>query len=224
MKEKLKYCKGCEKEIPINNFYKSKDKNGKYYYSSCYCKKCTINRHQEYLKQYKIQHQDDLKKYNSQYYQERRQQKIEYQKQYYQEHKQEKAKYDKTFREKYKPIKNKRELERLHNDNLYHLKQQLRRCIYASFKKKGFYKKNYTQEIVGCDYDFFINYILQTYKDNYGIEWDGNEPIHIDHKTPLATATTEKDIIKLCHYSNLQLLKAHDNLIKGAKLNYNRGD
>lgn len=52
MNENLKYCKGCKEEKPIDEFYKSKDKNGKYYYSSCYCKKCTTNKRKEYLKQY----------------------------------------------------------------------------------------------------------------------------------------------------------------------------
>lgn len=220
----LRYCKGCNEEKPIDEFYKHKDKNGKYYYSSSYCKKCTTNRHKEYLKQYEIQHQDDLKKYRDKYYQENKEQKIEYQKQYYQEHKIEKAIYDKKYRKEYRHIKNEKELERLHNDNLYYLKQKLRRCIYSSFKKKGYYKKEYTEKIIGCEFDYFIKYILQTYKNNYGVEWDGKEKVHIDHKIPLATANTEEEVKTLCHYSNLQLLKAHDNLIKAAKLNYNRGD
>ena len=37
---------------------------------------------------------------------------------------------------------------------------------------------------------------------------------HIDHIVPLATAQTEEDVIKLCHYTNLQLLTAKDNLEK----------
>lgn len=44
--------------------------------------------------------------------------------------------------------------------------------------------------------------------------------VNIDHIIPLATAKNEEDVMKLCHYSNLQLLKAKDNIEKGAKLNW----
>lgn len=81
-------------------------------------------------------------------------------------------------------------------------------------------EKSKSYKILGCDYKFLNNYLLQTFKDNYGYEWDEKEPVHIDHIIPLATAKTEKEIIKLCHYKNLQLLKAKDNLKKGSKLNW----
>ena len=65
-----------------------------------------------------------------------------------------------------------------------------------------------------------MEHLLQTFKSNYGYEWDKKEPVHIDHITPLAIAKTEEDIIKLCHYTNLQLLKAKDNLQKNSKLDW----
>ena len=224
MNKDLKYCKGCNKEKPIDEFYKHKDKNGKYYYSSSYCKNCTINRHQEYLKQYKIQHQDNLKKYRDKYYQNNKEQKIEYQKKYYQKHKEEKAQYDKKYKQINKTKRNNNENLLYKTDKMYKLKKQLRNCIYNSFKKKNYYKKEHTKSIIGCEYNFFISHLLQTYKNNYGIEWDGVEPVHIDHIIPLATTNDEQGIIRLCHYTNLQLLKAKDNLVKSSKLNYNRGD
>ena len=42
----------------------------------------------------------------------------------------------------------------------------------------------------------------------------------IEDIIPLATAKTEEDVIKLCHYTNLQLLKGEDNLSKGDKLDW----
>ena len=46
--------------------------------------------------------------------------------------------------------------------------------------------------------------------DNYGLYgW------HIDHKVPLSLAKTEEELLKLCHFSNLQPLWAKDNLKKG---------
>ena len=90
--------------------------------------------------------------------------------------------------------------------------------IYDSFKRQHRVKKRHSEELLGCDLDFFVNYLLDTYKNNYGIEWDKIEKVHIDHIIPLATAKTEEDVIKLCHYKNLQLLKAKDNLKKSDKV------
>ena len=56
--------------------------------------------------------------------------------------------------------------------------------------------------------------------NNYGYEWDGIEKIHIDHIIPLDTAKIENDIIRLNHYTNLQLLKPLDNWQKKNKLNW----
>ena len=56
-----------------------------------------------------------------------------------------------------------------------------------------------------------------------GIEkwnWKYLSKVHVDHIVPLKTAKTENDIIRLNHYTNLQLLKAEYNLHKGAKLDY----
>ena len=44
--------------------------------------------------------------------------------------------------------------------------------------------------------------------------------MHVDHIIPLSTANTEEDILKLCNFKNLQLLKAKDNLDKKDKLNW----
>ncbi len=48
---------------------------------------------------------------------------------------------------------------------------------------------------------------------NYG--WD------IDHKIPLSNAKSEEELLKLCHYTNLQPLCSYTNrVIKRDKLNY----
>jgi len=225
MNKELKYCKGCQIEKPITEFYKHKDKtNGKYYIDSCYCKKCTSKKRKEYLKKYVQDHKEKLKEQVHQNYLKNREEKIEYQKKYYQEHKKEKREYDIKYRLLNKEKRNKNESNLYKTDRIYKLKKQLRNCIYNSFKKKDFYKKEKTEKIIGCKYNEFIAYLLNSFKNNYGYEWDGKERVHIDHIIPLVTANTEEEVLKLCHYKNLQLLKAKDNLIKSSKLNYIRGD
>ena len=52
------------------------------------------------------------------------------------------------------------------------------------------------------------------------MEYNGTQKVHIDHIIPLATAQTEYDVYKLCHYTNLQLLNAEDNLKKRDNINF----
>lgn len=106
------------------------------------------------------------------------------------------------------------ENERRQHDNLFKLKGQVRVMLRDSFKRKGLKKSYHTEDILGCSLDFFHGYLLKTWAENYGTKWNG-EPCHIDHITPLSSAKTEDDIIKLCHYTNLQLLTPKDNLKKG---------
>ena len=77
-----------------------------------------------------------------------------------------------------------------------------------------------TEEIIGMDIDEFVSYLLQTYKDFYGYEWDRKEKVHIDHIIPICTAKSEEDVIRLCHYTNLRLLNAFDNLSKSDKIDW----
>ena len=81
-------------------------------------------------------------------------------------------------------------------------------------------KSNKTEKIVGMPLNDLYIYLLKTFKNNYGYEWDGVEAVHIDHIKPLKQCNTEEEVIKCCHYTNLQLLKAKDNLKKGDKINW----
>jgi hypothetical protein len=53
-----------------------------------------------------------------------------------------------------------------------------------------------------------------------GMTWEnyGYYGWHVDHKIPLASAKTKEELIKLCHYTNLQPLWMDENLSKGAKI------
>lgn len=123
----------------------------------------------------------------------------------------------KEYREKNKYNLNKKVVERLHNDPIFKLKCQIRGMVRDSFGRKNWRKASRTKDIVGCDLDFLYEYLCKTWKDRYGEDWNG-QPCHIDHIIPLAMAKTKEDVIRLCHYTNLQLLTPEDNMRKSDRL------
>lgn len=60
------------------------------------------------------------------------------------------------------------------------------------------------------------------YARNKGMLWSNysHSVWHIDHITPLASfdLTNREELLKACHYTNLQPLWAKENCSKGAKL------
>ena len=86
-----------------------------------------------------------------------------------------------------------------------------------SFRLNEFKKNQRTEEILGCSFEEFKLHLESNFEDwmswenkglfngeiNYG--WD------IDHIIPISSASTEDDIIKLNHYTNLQPLCSFTN-------------
>lgn len=105
-------------------------------------------------------------------------------------------------------------------DPVYKLKGNIRNAINDSFGRRQHMKNQLAEDVTGMKTADLCIYLMNTFKKIYGYEWDGEESVHIDHIVPLATANTEEEIIKLCHWSNLQLIKAEDNLKKGKNENY----
>jgi len=105
--------------------------------------------------------------------------------------------------------------EKYDNDLNFKLKHLLRARINKIIK----YKRNKSSiEILGCNIDDFKKYIENNFKN--GMTWDnyGYYGWHIDHIIPLSSATSDEDLIKLCHFTNLQPLWALDNQKKSNKI------
>ena len=199
---KTKMCKKCGIEKSIDNFRNKFEKrfNKSYLYS--YCKECE----KAYHKQYKAKNKEHFKKYNKKFNDNK-----EYHKEY-------NTKYYKNNKDKINKRCVKYKNKRKKDDSLFRLKEQIRITIWMSFKRKNLYKNKNTEEILGCTLDCFYNYLLKTFKTNYGYDWNKIEEVHIDHIKPLKYANTEEEIIELCHYTNLQLLKAIDNLHQASRI------
>lgn len=106
---------------------------------------------------------------------------------------------------------------RLERDSVFATKERMRKFLVDSFLRRGYEKNSKSEEIIGCDWATLTKYLFKTWQDRYGTVYAG-EPYHIDHIIPLSTAKTEQDVIELCHYTNLQLLKPEDNLLKSNKI------
>ncbi len=103
--------------------------------------------------------------------------------------------------------------DRMANDPMYALKRKIRDAIKNALRKNGYSKAGKTCKILGCEYDFFIQYIeSQFYGD---MTW---KTVTIDHIKPLKTAKTLEDVVLLNHYTNLQPLFLEDNSKKKDKL------
>ena len=130
---------------------------------------------------------------------------------YYQKNKSKYREYGKNRVRDYK-----KEYSDVRKNPLKTLKYILRNRTSIAFKYRGYKKNTKTQEMLGVSWEICKAHIERQFTkrmnwSNYG-EW------HIDHIIPLGSAKTEEEIIKLCHYSNLQPLWAFDNLSKSDKI------
>jgi hypothetical protein len=127
------------------------------------------------------------------------------------------------FRKKNPNSKKEYERNRKLIDPTYKLSITIRSRINKLFNSNNVDKKNNTFDIVGCSPIFLKEHIEKKFTE--GMSWSNRGLFgwHIDHIIPLASAKTEEEVYKLCHYTNLQPLWAKDNLKKGKKLsNYGR--
>jgi len=84
-----------------------------------------------------------------------------------------------------------------------------------SLKKRGYSKKTKTYQILGCSFKDFQNHIESQFKE--GMTWENHGEWHYDHIVPVASATTEEELININHYTNFQPLWAEENIRKGKK-------
>lgn len=104
------------------------------------------------------------------------------------------------------------------NNFLINLKASVRRRVALALESKKFKKKSKIADILGCNISQLKEHLEKLFKP--GMTWEnrGFYGWHIDHIIPLASAKTEDEMLKLCHYTNLQPLWAKENRIKGCKL------
>ena len=154
-----------------------------------------------------------LKEYHKKYYQANKEKFSARSKYYYQ------ANRDKILDKVKENYQNNKEAitahkkERYNSEPLYRLAVLSRCRIVIAFKKQGYTKKSKTQKMLGCSFSDLLKHVELQFTE--GMTWDNQGEWHIDHRLPLSAATSEDELIKLNHCSNLQPLWELDNLRKG---------
>lgn len=123
---------------------------------------------------------------------------------------------DKEWQKQNREKLNKHKVNRRKKDYLFNMKERLIGRLSNALKYKNWKKNDSITKSVGCTPEFLCKYIESKFKP--GMNWDNRHLWHLDHITPLSSAKTEEELLKLNHYTNLQPLWAEDNLKKSNKL------
>lgn len=112
-------------------------------------------------------------------------------------------------------------LRKKREDPQYRAIQNARVRINTALSERGLWKKGKTVELLGMNTKSLVLFLESKFLE--GMTWKNRKLWHIDHIKPLASFDlSDLEQQKLAfHYSNLQPLWAHDNLIKGSKENVN---
>tara|TARA_R110000782_G_scaffold244386_1_gene331167 strand:- start:119 stop:751 length:633 start_codon:yes stop_codon:yes gene_type:complete len=201
----MKKCSNCKVEKEVTDF--SKDKLRKDGFQSK-CKTCD----KDLIKKWRENNKERREKYRKEWYKSN----LEYNKIKNKEWRKKNKEHIKEYNKSNKDRKNKLRREKSKLNPLFRLTSNLRNRTCYAFRNKGYTKNSKTKEILGVEWEFCKVYIeIQFTK---GMTWVNYGDWHIDHIIPLASAKTEEELKKLCHYSNLQPLWAVDNLIKSDKI------
>jgi hypothetical protein len=209
-----KICNTCKIELSLDSFSKNKTRKDGY---NCSCRECSSKK----FKEWSIKNTEKLKETKFLYRENNK------------EHIQNLrknvrlnggAEKDKEYYQKNKVIINQKQNERYKQrkliDPLFKLKCRIISNISTYIKRNGYTKTSRTQEILGCDYQEFKEHLESLWEswmswDNYGNPKDGiyepNKTWDIDHKVPTSISTTEEELLKLNHFSNLQPLCSYVN-------------
>jgi hypothetical protein len=193
----MKKCSKCEIEKPLTEFYK----RGNGYKSQC--KECSSIYGKEYYSSNKDIHNLKMIEHyvtNKEKYQTRQ------------------KKYRIDNKDKINNIAKIYTNHKRRTDPIFKLKHNLRVRIKEYLKSKNIKNTNTTLELIGCTPEFLRDYLENMFDEkmtwnNYGL-WE------IDHKIPLSQASTLDELYKLNYYSNLQPMWKHENIKKGAKLDF----
>jgi hypothetical protein len=203
----MKNCPKCEVKKIFAKFYKeSKNK-----YTS-WCKECIINRQKKYARKNKRKIKKYQKKYRKEYYKKNKKKILKRHMKYYHENKESIKKWRVNYLKRNKrriSEKNQAYFKKLKKTNIqFKLACNLRNRLSDALKKNT--KSGSAVKDLGCSIEDFKWWLEFWWED--GMSWDnyGNRKNQwsIDHIIPLSKVdlTIKEELLKVCHYTNLQPL------------------
>lgn len=91
------------------------------------------------------------------------------------------------------------------------IKIQLKRALDRSFTRKELKRQKLYEELLCCDIDEAVDYLITGYAKKYGKDLTINDEVDVDHILSLWSAYKQQSIEDLCCYKNLRLLTKRDN-------------
>lgn len=140
-------------------------------------------------------------------------------KRYKNSHKEQVQESNKRYREENKQKRTDYERTKRQTDPIYRFRTSFR-CLISGYLRKHNYKGGKSVwEVVGCDFETFLEHIKSQFEDGMSLENYGHkgECWNIDHIIPISTAKTDDDLERLNHFTNLRPLWASENYKKSKK-------
>ena len=211
---KTRVCEICQKEFPLtlDYFQYSDKKDGTF---RRVCKDCYNAKRREKNRKLKEECPEIYQRRldsNKRYYQKNKERCNAYMREWYRNHP-----------DKAQEYFNKGRRRKMKEDPVYAWSYKARQAIRSAVLCKGVYdnrSNKFIVELTGLTTLELRNYLRNTFKEIYGYEWDEIEKTHVDHIIPLCTESTIEGKQKLCHYTNLRLIRAKDNKAKGIRSDY----
>ena len=224
--QKIQICSKCLEEKEMSQ---RKNSKGIFFYT-CNCIKCNKKMKSETTKRLAKKNPEKIKEKNKiQREKMDKAAKSNYMKKYRQDNKEILLEQRKEYLKRNPDKVKKWSKSRIENmTTIQKLSHYARTSINKAVKRNGYNKTSKTQEILGCSFYEFLDYIENKFEswmtwDNRGL-YNGslNYGWDIDHIIPLCSANSEEELHKLCHYTNLQPLDSKINRdIKNDSLTFN---
>jgi DNA/RNA endonuclease G (NUC1) len=129
------------------------------------------------------------------------------------------SKRNKEYAKKNRKRLSEKHLERYRNNLSFKMASVLRCRVRKAIKQAKGIKFEKMKDIIGCDFKFFIDYIVSKFKPGMTLELLKSGKIHLDHIKPCAMFDlSKKEDQKACfHYTNIKPEWPEINFSKGAR-------